>query len=266
MKTIVEWINSEVAVVKRGMDKSLFLKATALNDYEALDKFILQEVKRSVDLVEHNCDTFIDPKEATPGYFEKIAAIPYVISHPGLESEVVTDRPVHLLNPSICYHCFVSVKRGLVTADKVISSRGICRRHETTEPENPFRLTSFQMREYVFIGEADEVVINANAVFDIVARCIRDIVGDVEVKIASDTFLGQNAEIYQRYQKAMEVKKELIYRWDGCDVALASINLHNKAMSNAFFGPEKGFGSSSCVAIGLDRLFIASIKSNKQGS
>ena len=90
-----------------------------------------------------------------------------------------------------------------------------------------------------------------------ICTVIKTLLGQIEINIASDSFIGENSDLNIRYQRAKCLKREIIYNFEGFEIAVGSVNLHQKTMINAFMGDRREDLKSACVAIGLDRLFIA---------
>ncbi|WP_124479393.1 hypothetical protein [Burkholderia cenocepacia] len=251
--------NNDMMVRQIGIEKFLFLKGRALSDFDLLDREICGNISSKHDVCFHNSDIVIERSNLEDvGFFDKIPAIPYEITHIEFGLHVDKKSSSLIINPSACYHCFMLMKQGFIPCSQgIYSTKAFCKRHENTEHSNPFRLTSFSMREFVIVGEEEYIREQANLIFDQVEIQISSMVSNTSRSVASDSFMGQNADMYKRYQKAMELKTELVYEYKNFTIALASINWHQKTMINSFVDKDNHKHKSACVAIGLDRLFLA---------
>jgi hypothetical protein len=116
------------------------------------------------------------------------------------------------------------------------------------------------MREFVLIGDADEVLRGCEIMFKRGITFLRELDTDVTVKRASDVFYGKQPEVTRKIQFARAVKKEVRIPWaGGTEVSVGSQNLHHDLFTRAF-GIGSGAGRSAmhsaCVAFGIERLLL----------
>lgn len=197
-------------------------------------------------------------------YFEKLPSIPFWAIPHSRSSEDATAASAPrdiLLNPSACYHVYSHfANQALSEPSRSIALRTRCHRLEP-KSNDPLRLCSFNMREYVCIGSPSDVRDLSQAIFSRTFECVHKLAKTAYIESATDPFYGKSATIAKKVQAAMDVKKELcIPRLSYKPIAVASWNLHRSLFTHSFAisSPENGSDlHSACVAFGLERLLFA---------
>lgn len=189
---------------------------------------------------------------AKTNFFENLPSKPFYIN-------TGDNHPVckRLLNPSVCYHCFDYYSRKYEKSTQLLSSIAKCFRNEDITQFDPYRLCEFTMREFVVIGNTEEVRTIGTAIFNLVTQFINHLV-PVEAMNACDSFMGKNITVLKKVQKAFALKQELIFQTQFGPVSTASVNWHKKTMTSKYI--ERDGIESCCIAIGLERLYLGSLQ------
>jgi seryl-tRNA synthetase len=166
-----------------------------------------------------------------------------------------------VLSPAACYPAYkLAASRGPVPKGGYqFDVSADCFRHE---PSNDLdRLQSFRMREFVRIGDAEEVTAFRDGWMSR-ARALADELGlPCTVKPASDPFFGRTGQIMAVSQLQQALKFEFLVPLHSTEkpTACMSFNYHRD-----HFGATWGLADRSgepahtaCVAFGMDRLAVA---------
>ena len=166
-----------------------------------------------------------------------------------------------VLSPAACYPVYpIAASRGpLPKGGLRFDVAADCFRREPSRHLD--RLQSFRMREYVCIGNSDDVsdfrdrwMVRAQAI-------ARDLGLTFRVDYASDPFFGRVGQMKAVSQKQQQLKFELLIplRSEEQPTACMSFNYHRE-----HFGTTWGISDSNgepahtgCVAFGMDRLAVA---------
>ena len=166
-----------------------------------------------------------------------------------------------VLTPAACYPVYsIAAARGAVPAGGWRFDVACdCFRREPSRQLD--RLQSFRMREYVRIGQPDEIQ-RFRECWIAKASALADRLGlRYEVAQASDPFFGRVGQIMAFRQLEQALKFELLVplRGDGPTTACMSFNYHREHFGEAWgLQDESGTPShSACVAFGMDRLALA---------
>jgi seryl-tRNA synthetase len=162
-------------------------------------------------------------------------------------------EPAEFALPSAaCFNVYLSLAGRTLEAPYRVTTSANCFRRETSFDQN--RLLGFYMREIVCVGEQDAVLAHL-ADFK---RRITEFAVALELPLAlepsADPFFDAGGS-RALMSKLFPTKEEFIYRRDGLEVAIGSLNYHRN-----FFGercgillPDGSAAFSGCVAFGLER-------------
>ncbi|TPG90025.1 hypothetical protein EAH72_30850 [Pseudomonas caspiana] len=230
--------------------------------YEALDQALLQTMARHVSATAHSCTTLIERQALEKiGFFNKLPCIPMTASpHACSDQHEKDGEGSWVLSPSTCYHTFSHLAGSTERWDlKCFTALGHCHRFEPVLDE-PTRLGSFTMREFVLLGNQPQVEQMCQVLFDSGVALIKRLVPATFVERASDVFYGESAEVTRKVQLAMGVKLEVLIPWPQRQVSVGSRNLHRDLFTHAFkIGPQapEPLMHSACVAFGMERLLLS---------
>lgn len=155
-----------------------------------------------------------------------------------------------VLTPAACYHFYVNFQDQVLDAPRYVTTRATCFRRESHY--TPLRRQwSFNMREIVCIGTADEVTRFLYMQRSVVEEFFMSIGLPISWQGATDAFFNPAANPKYLAQKLDPVKTEMVY---GPDVAIGSVNFHRNYFGEAFRIARAGEDAySGCVAFGLER-------------
>ncbi len=159
------------------------------------------------------------------------------------------------LTPAACFHIYPLLdntsinKRGYLVLSQ-------CGRYEGGKWEAPFRLSSFTMLEVVVFGSEEYIEIVRSETLLKFKEFFAKIGLEGDFFTATDAFYLDNNSGAKILQKIKELKKEYRVKIGNEDVALMSINKHEKYFSNRFniSLDSKKIAESMCIAFGLERL------------
>lgn len=225
--------------------------------FEQLDRTLVQLCTEDLPTVAHSCSILMNRSVLDRiGFFDKLPSIPFEAVPHGSGSS----GPERFLAPSVCYSTFAHLEDVEQQWDlRSFTVRGRCHRHEPTDP-GATRPGSFDMREFVQIGEQDKVVRRCEQLFQRAVALLCALGEDVSVALASDVFYGERSRATRKIQRMLGVKREVLLPWQGKPLAVGSRNLHRELFTTAFgIGPQQPAATmhSTCVAFGLDRLVLA---------
>lgn len=167
------------------------------------------------------------------------------------------------LSPAVCYHAYARLAGAVIDARTVLTARGVCFRGERDTAAG-VRQIEFEMREIVFLGDADWVNPRADDARRRVERLARRFGLHGRWAPAEDPFFLPAAAGKAFLQRLLQVKWEYRSRDDDA-LALASVNRHGP-----FFGDRFGITDpagrpihTACVAVGLDRWWARARRGRK---
>jgi len=172
------------------------------------------------------------------------------------------ELPPLQLRPALCYHVYEELSGAVIDANAAAYTvGGTCFRREAT---TTFlcRQWEFTMREVVFVG-APESLVEQRAAFRARSEALaRELGLDAAVEVANDPFFGTTSRGRALYQKARQLKWELVQKLaDGTPLAIASFNLHEDYFTRGFGihrDPARTrFAATACNAWGLERWVAA---------
>jgi seryl-tRNA synthetase len=169
--------------------------------------------------------------------------------------------PRHVLSPAVCYHCYAELAGQVVGGLRTFSATGRCFRNEAPDERRLLaRQGEFSMHEYILVGDSDEVRTGRERMLERVIALARRIGLCGRVVVAHDPFYGSVEGRARRVvQDAGQFKVELVVDGGGCEIAIASFNLHEDYFGRAF-GINLASGQpvhTACVAFGVERWIRA---------
>ena len=170
--------------------------------------------------------------------------------------------PSHAISPTVCYHCFLSLKESTLKAGQhVYTAIGKCGRHESQNLSKLSRLQLFTMREIIFIGEEKYVREQLHLTEEHARHMLEKWNIKARIVSATDPFFAANAPSRQAYQSMQKLKFEMQLKLptDETWVSCASFNNHQQSLLEKFNiqnSDEKEL-HSGCVGYGYERLAYA---------
>jgi seryl-tRNA synthetase len=166
-----------------------------------------------------------------------------------------------VLAPAACFHVFAQAAGAAIGVPVRFAVESYCYRHEATS--EPGRLRSFRMKEFVFLGTAEECVAWRERWLHTAEDWLRDLGLPVRIEAASDPFFGTEGRLLKRVQAQQQLKWELtVPTGDDPGQAVASANYHMHHFGKAFGirGPDGQPVHSACTGFGLERIALAVLR------
>jgi seryl-tRNA synthetase len=171
-------------------------------------------------------------------------------------------KPTRLvLTPAACYPIYpVVARRGPLPADgRTIDVLSYCFRHEPSL--DPARMQMFRQREYVRIGNPEQVMTFRQMWIDRGSLLVTLLDLPVDVDLANDPFFGRGGKIVADSQRAQALKFELLIPVANAQskTACLSFNYHMDHFG-AIWKIECEDGSvahTGCVGFGMERITLA---------
>lgn len=169
-------------------------------------------------------------------------------------------RPLLIMNPSVCYHCYASRAGTAIEGSlEVVTARSRCHRWEGGAMRGLRRLCDFGMREVIFLGHPDAVKEARERAEAQMMEWAEAWELEAAMVNANDPFFTDDYEVKAAFQRRQDLKHELAVPMpDGKPMAIASSNFHSVTFGKAF-GITRGGRPicTGCVGFGLERWAYA---------
>ena len=187
---------------------------------------------------------------------------------PGSAARAAMQQPDAVRSPAVCYHTYERLAGQSVSSPTLMTTEGVCWRHEGDRLAPLERGWAFRMREVVCLGTPAEVE-EFRQRWIVRAAAFAESLGlTVETIQATDPFFAPTARGKAVLQRIKALKHELIVRFpDGRSLAIASFNNHERFFGDSFgISLETGeVAASGCVAFGIERWLLAVLAANCVG-
>jgi seryl-tRNA synthetase len=165
-----------------------------------------------------------------------------------------------VLTPAACYPVYplVANRGALPAGGRRFDVAAECFRHEPSD--DPMRLQSFRMREYVCIGSKEEAVAFRAGWMNRAGALAEALGLPSRMAPATDPFFGRVGQVRTIVQRQQSLKFELLMPdGSGGESACVSFNYHQDHFGEAWAlrDAQGGVAHSACVAFGMDRLALA---------
>ncbi|WP_027795714.1 amino acid--[acyl-carrier-protein] ligase [Paraburkholderia acidipaludis] len=174
-------------------------------------------------------------------------------------------KPTRLvLTPAACYPIYpVMARRGPLPAQgRTVDVLSYCFRHEPSL--DPARMQMFRQREYVRLGNAEQVMAFRQMWIDRGSLLISLLGLPVDVDLANDPFFGRGGKIVADSQRAQALKFELLIPVANADgkTACLSFNYHMDHFGGIWkIACEDGSTAhTACVGFGMERITLALLR------
>lgn len=169
-----------------------------------------------------------------------------------------------MLLPAACYPVYPTFSGLLPQGGRLVTVRNWCYRHEPSD--EPTRLQSFRMREYIRVGAPAEVEAWRDAWL---ARGMALLAGlglPVVSDVANDPFFGRVGKMMATSQREQRLKFEIMVPVISAEkpTAICSFNWHQEHFTGKF-GIRRADGEvahTACLGFGLERVTLALIKTH----
>jgi seryl-tRNA synthetase len=164
-----------------------------------------------------------------------------------------------MLAPAACYAVYPNFSGLLPGEGRLISVTGWVFRHEPSD--EPTRLQSFRMREFIRMGSPDVVVQWRDAWLERGLKLLRGLGLDANSDVAADPFFGRTGKMMAAQQVEQRLKFEILVPVMSKEqpTAVCSFNWHQDHFSGKF-GIRTSDGATAhtaCLGFGLERVAIA---------
>lgn len=182
--------------------------------------------------------------------------------HAGERWEGMLNPTDVMLTPAACYPVYPTFSGLLPEGGRLVTVLGWVFRHEPSD--EPTRLQSFRMREYIRVGRPDDVVAWRDAWLERALTLLRALGLPVQSDVASDPFFGRAGKMMAASQVEQRLKFEVL-----CPVisvekptAICSFNWHQDHFSSVFGirTADDAVAHTACLGFGLERVTLALIK------
>lgn len=181
----------------------------------------------------------------------------------GAWGELLGDTGV-VLNPAACYPVYPTFAGRLPPQGRKVTMLGWVYRHEPSD--EPTRMQSFRVREYVCAGTAEQVVDWRDTWLQRGLGILESLRLPARADVASDPFFGRGGVMLAKNQKQQRLKFEILIPVISLEnpTACCSFNFHQDHFSSTF-GIETAEGelaNTACVGFGLERTTMALFKAH----
>lgn len=169
-----------------------------------------------------------------------------------------------MLLPAACYPVYPTFSGLLPQGGRLVTVRNWCYRHEPSD--EPTRLQSFRMREYIRVGAPDEVEAWRDAWLDRGLKLLGSLGLPVISDVANDPFFGRVGKMMATSQREQRLKFEIMVPVisEEKPTAICSFNWHQEHFTGKF-GIQRADGQvahTACLGFGLERVTLALLKTH----
>lgn len=178
--------------------------------------------------------------------------------------EHLLDPTQVMLTPAACYPVYPSFSGLLPDAGRLVTVMGWVYRHEPSD--EPTRLQSFRMREFIRMGKPDDVVAWRDAWLQRGLGLLQGLGLPVQSDVASDPFFGRTGKMMAAQQVDQRLKFEILVPVISQEkpTAICSFNWHQDHFSSVFGirSADSSVAHTACLGFGLERVTLALLKTH----
>jgi seryl-tRNA synthetase len=170
-----------------------------------------------------------------------------------------------VLTPAICHPLYATLEGKLPEGGSTFDLSGYGFRHEPSN--DPMRMQSFRMREFVFVGTPDAAQLFRDSWLDSALETLASLGLAVDAVPANDPFFGRAGRMLVSAQLRENLKIEIVVPLYGDlsdGTAIASANCQRDHLTAAF-GIRTADGAvahGACVAFGMERVTLALLRTH----
>jgi len=169
-----------------------------------------------------------------------------------------------MLNPAACYPVYPIFSGLLPQGGRLVTVLNWVYRHEPSD--EPTRLQSFRMREFIRVASTEDVVQWRNDWLQRSLDLLRGLGLDASSDVASDPFFGRAGKMMAANQVDQKLKFEILVPVISKEkpTAICSFNWHQDHFSGKFGirNADDTLASTACLGFGLERVTLALIKTH----
>jgi len=178
--------------------------------------------------------------------------------------EDMLDITQTMLTPAVCYPLYPTFTGLLPTGGRLVTILGWAYRHEPSD--EPTRLQSFRVREYIRAGKAAEVEAWRDAWLQRAMQLLEGLGLPVQSDVATDPFFGRVGKMIAANQLDQRLKFEVLVPVISQEkpTAICSFNWHQDYFSSKFGiqTSDAEVASTACLGFGMERVTLALIKTH----
>jgi seryl-tRNA synthetase len=169
-----------------------------------------------------------------------------------------------MLLPAACYPVYPVFSGLLPQGGRLVTVKNWCYRHEPSD--EPTRLQSFRMREFIRVGAPEEVEAWRDGWRDRALALLQGLGLPAESDVANDPFFGRVGKMMATSQREQKLKFEIMVPVISVEkpTAICSFNWHQEHFTGKY-GIRQGDGSTAhtaCLGFGLERCTLALLKTH----
>lgn len=169
-----------------------------------------------------------------------------------------------MLTPAACYPVYPVFSGLLPNGGRLVTVLNWVYRHEPSD--EPTRLQSFRMREYIRVGRSEDVVAWRDAWLQRSLDLLRGLGLAAQSDVASDPFFGRAGKMMAANQVDQRLKFEILVPVisEEKPTAICSFNWHQDHFSSKFGirNADESLASTACLGFGLERVTLALLKTH----
>jgi seryl-tRNA synthetase len=254
------------------------IQGAFLKNFEQLDYFLdkYAKIERYKNIAAHN----ILPIKSlfANGYLSNFAHHAILCSH--VERNIISidqisnlklldknfikkklNHPDLILSPTVCYHCFETLKKKKINKNIIFNIKASCNRYESKNFRTFERLQSFTMREYVAFGTKKFTDIFLKKNLNYFKKIFINLNIKFRIASASDSFFSDQGMKKILYQNINSLKQEFQFwlpdekKW----LAVGSFNNHLQSLTSKYniTNTHKKNIYSACIGWGYERFIYS---------
>jgi seryl-tRNA synthetase len=184
--------------------------------------------------------------------------------HEGKRWEHLLDPTDLMLTPAACYPVYPCFSGLLPEGGRLVTVLGWVFRHEPSD--EPTRLQSFRMREFIRVGKPQEVVSWRDAWLQRGLDLLTGLGLPAQSDVAADPFFGRVGKMMASNQVDQRLKFEILVPVISAEkpTAVCSFNWHQDHFSSRYGirSADESVAHTACLGFGLERVTLALIKAH----
>jgi len=169
-----------------------------------------------------------------------------------------------VLNPAACYPVYPSFTGTVPEQGRLVTMLNWVYRHEPSD--EPTRMQSFRVREFVRVGTPDQVITWRDAWLQRGLELLLSLELPAKADVAADPFFGRGGKILAMSQKEQKLKFEILVPVISLEdpTAVCSFNFHQEHFGTTFDirTPDGNVANTACLGFGLERVTMALFKAH----
>ena len=184
--------------------------------------------------------------------------------HDGKRWEDLLDITEVMLTPAACYPVYPTFSGLLPQGGRLVTVMNWVYRHEPSD--EPTRLQSFRMREYIRVGPPDVVLAWRDAWLQRALDLLQGLGLPVQSDVAHDPFFGRVGKMLAANQVDQRLKFEILVPVISQEepTAICSFNWHQEHFTAKFRirNADDSVAHTACLGFGLERVTLALLKTH----